>query len=160
MSRLSLFNSPFLLGFDQFERTLDRISKASSDGFPPYNIEQSAENRLRITLAVAGFSMDDLTVQVENNQLSVRGKQAEDADKVYLHRGIAGRQFQRTFVLADGIEVVGAELDNGLLHIDLERPLVESKVQTVAIKGAGAKAKTAETIEVEADGAGAGKAKA
>lgn len=163
MSRLSLFNSPFLLGFDQFERTLDRISKASSDGFPPYNIEQSAENRLRITLAVAGFSMDDLTVQVENNQLLVRGKQAEDADKVYLHRGIAGRQFQRMFVLADGIEVVGAELDNGLLHIDLERPLVESKVQTVAIKGAGGeggKAAKAETIDVEADTQGSRKATA
>jgi HSP20 family molecular chaperone IbpA len=158
MSRLSLFNSPFLLGFDQFERTLDRISKASSDGFPPYNIEQSAENRLRITLAVAGFSMDDLTVQVENNQLLVRGKQAEDDDKVYLHRGIAGRQFQRMFVLADGIEVVGAELDNGLLHIDLERPLVESKVQTVAIKGKGDKAAKAETIDVEADVPASGKA--
>jgi len=160
MSRLSLFNSPFLLGFDQFERTLDRISKASSDGFPPYNIEQSAENRLRITLAVAGFSMDDLTVQVENNQLLVRGKQTEDEDKVYLHRGIAGRQFQRMFVLADGIEVVGAELDNGLLHIDLERPLVESKVQTVAIKGAGDKATKAETIDVEADTQGSSRAKA
>jgi len=160
MSRLSLFNSPFLLGFDQFERTLDRIAKTSSDGFPPYNIEQSAENRIRITLAVAGFSMDDLTVQVENNQLLVRGKQTEDEDKVYLHRGIAGRQFQRMFVLADGIEVVGAELDNGLLHIDLERPLVESKVQTVAIKGAGDKATKAETIDVEADTQGSSRAKA
>jgi len=160
MSRLSLFNSPFLLGFDQFERTLDRIAKASSDGFPPYNIEQRAENRLRITLAVAGFSMDDLQVQVENNQLLVRGKQAEEDDKVYLHRGIAGRQFQRSFVLADGIEVVGAELDNGLLHIDLERPLLESKVQTVDIKRSGDKARKAETIEVEADASGTGKAKA
>ena len=160
MSRLSLFNSPFLLGFDQFERTLDRIAKTSSDGFPPYNIEQSAENRIRIALAVAGFSMDDLTVQVENNQLLVRGKQTEDEDKVYLHRGIAGRQFQRMFVLADGIEVVGAELDNGLLHIDLERPLVESKVQTVAIKGAGDKATKAETIDVEADTQGSSRAKA
>lgn len=160
MSRLSLFNSPFLLGFDQFERTLDRIAKASSDGFPPYNIEQRAENRLRITLAVAGFSMDDLHVQVENNQLLVRGKQAEEDDKIYLHRGIAGRQFQRSFVLADGIEVVGAELDNGLLHIDLERPLLESKVQTVAIKRSGDKARKAETIEVEADASGTGKAKA
>ena len=149
MSRLSLFNSPFLLGFDQFERTLDRIAKSSSDGFPPYNIEQSAENRLRITLAVAGFSMDDLNIQIENNQLLVRGKQAEEADKVYLHRGIAGRQFQRSFVLADGIEVVGAELDNGLLHIDLERPLLESKVQTVPIKGAGGKRPKSETIDVE-----------
>ena len=160
MSRLSLFNSPFLLGFDQFERTLDRIAKTSSDGFPPYNIEQSAEKRIRIALAVAGFSMDDLTVQVENNQLLVRGKQTEDEDKVYLHRGIAGRQFQRMFVLADGIEVVGAELDNGLLHIDLERPLVESKVQTVAIKGAGDKATKAETIDVEADTQGSSRAKA
>ncbi|HUT49931.1 MAG TPA: Hsp20 family protein [Alphaproteobacteria bacterium] len=161
MSRLSLFNSPFLLGFDQFERTLDRIAKSSSDGFPPYNIEQSAENRLRITLAVAGFSMDDLNVQVENNQLLVRGKQAEDADKVYLHRGIAGRQFQRSFVLAEGIEVVGAELDNGLLHIDLERPLVESRIQTVAIKGAGGiagKASKSEAIDVDADTQGSGKA--
>jgi len=161
MSRLSLFNSPFLLGFDQFERTLDRIAKASSDGFPPYNIEQSAENRLRITLAVAGFSMDDLNVQVEDNQLLVRGKQAEDEDRVYLHRGIAGRQFQRTFVLAEGIEVVGAELDNGLLHIDLERPLVESRVQTVAIKGAGGvkgKASKSEAIDVEADTHGSGRA--
>ncbi|MDH3233285.1 MAG: Hsp20 family protein [Alphaproteobacteria bacterium] len=159
MSRLSLFNSPFLLGFDQFERTLDRIAKTSSDGFPPYNIEQSAENRLRITLAVAGFSMDELNVQVENNQLLVRGKQTEDDDKVYLHRGIAGRQFQRTFVLAEGIEVVGAELDNGLLHIDLERPLVESRVQNVAIKGAGgSKASKSETIDVDADTQGSAKA--
>ena len=101
-------------------------------------------------VAVAGFSMDDLNVQVEANQLLVRGKQAEDADKVYLHRGIAGRQFQRTFVLAEGIEVVGAELDNGLLHIDLERPLVESRVQTVAIKSAGGSI-SAETIDGEAE---------
>jgi HSP20 family molecular chaperone IbpA len=159
MSRLSLFNSPFLLGFDQFERTLDRIAKASSDGFPPYNIEQSAENRLRITLAVAGFSMDDLNVQVEDNQLLVRGKQAEDADKVYLHRGIAGRQFQRSFVLAEGIEVVGAALDNGLLHIDLERPLVESRVQTIEINGAGSGSTKAETIDVEAERPAKAKAK-
>ena len=119
MSRLSLFNSPLLLGFDQFERTLDRIAKASSDGYPPYNIEQIGENGLRITLAVAGFSMDELAIQVENNQLVIRGRQQDDAERVYLHRGIAARQFQRTFVLADGIEVTGAALDNGLLHIDL-----------------------------------------
>ena len=160
MSRLSLFNSPLLLGFDQFERTLDRIAKASSDGFPPYNIEQSAENRLRITLAVAGFTMDDLNVQVEDKQLVVRGKQAEDEDTVYLHRGIAGRQFQRTFVLADGIEVVGAELDNGLLHIDLERPLVESRVQTVEIKGAAGKSARPEAIDVEDEAAAPASAKA
>lgn len=152
MSRLSLFNSPFLLGFDQFERTLDRIAKASSDGFPPYNIEQRAENRLRITLAVAGFASDELSVQVEDNQLLIRGRQAEDEDRVYIHRGIAGRQFQRTFVLADGIEVVAAELDNGLLHVDLERPLVESSVRTVEIKADAAAGKAPkETIDVTAD---------
>lgn len=151
MSRLSLFNSPLLLGFDQFERTLDRIAKASSDGFPPYNIEQRGENQLRITLAVAGFAKNELTIQLEDNQLVVRGKQADDKDRVYLHRGIAGRQFIRTFVLAEGIEVVGAEIDNGLLHIDLERPRVEPKVKTVEIKASGGgKAKPA-TIEVEPD---------
>jgi len=151
MSRISLFNSPFLLGFDQFERTLDRIAKASSDGFPPYNIEQSAENRLRITLAVAGFSMEELNVQIEDKQLVVRGKQTDDEEKIYLHRGIAGRQFQRIFVLADGIEVVGAELDNGLLHIELERPLVETRVQTVEITGAGGKASKPDAIDVETE---------
>ena len=99
MTRVSLFNSPFLLGFDQFERALDRVSKASTDAYPPYNIEERSDDGLRITLAVAGFSMDDLSVQVEDNQLVIRGKQTEDTDKVYLHRGIAARQFQRTFVL-------------------------------------------------------------
>ena len=107
MTRLSLFNSPLLLGFDQFERTLDRVTKATSDGYPPYNVEQLGENALRITLAVAGFTMDDLSVQIEDNQLVIRGKQAEEKERVYLHRGIAARQFQRSFVLADGIEVVG-----------------------------------------------------
>jgi HSP20 family molecular chaperone IbpA len=140
MSRLSLFNSPLLLGFDHFERTLDRIAKASSDGYPPYNIEQIGENGLRITLAVAGFSMDELAIQVEDNQLVIRGRQQDDAERVYLHRGIAARQFQRTFVLADGIEVGGAALDNGLLHIDLERPPLESRVRTIEIRSA---AKTA-----------------
>lgn len=133
MTRLTMFNSPLLLGFEQFERTLDRISKASSDGYPPYNIEQIGEDRLRITLAVAGFSTSDLTVQVEENQLIVRGKQAEDKERVFLHRGIAARQFQRSFVLADGIEVIGATLDNGLLGIDLRRPLPEVKVRTINI---------------------------
>ena len=156
MTRLSLFNSPLLLGFDHFERTLDRISKASADGFPPYNIEQRGENALRITLAVAGFSMDDLAVQLEDNQLVVRGKQSDEEDRVYLHRGIAGRQFQRTFVLADGIEVTGAELDNGLLHVDLERPPVEARVRTVEIKSGDATNKgTAETIEVASEEVGA-----
>jgi HSP20 family molecular chaperone IbpA len=134
MSRLSLFNSPLLLGFDHFERTLDRVSKVSSDGYPPYNIEQLSEDALRITLAVAGFTMGDLSITVEDNQLVVRGKQTDDAQRVYLHRGIAARQFQRSFVLAEGIEVSGAVLDNGLLHIDLFRPQVESRVRTVEIK--------------------------
>src|SRR5262244_1805867 len=105
MSRLSLFNSPLLLGFDHFERALDRVSKVSADGYPPYNVEQLGENALRITLAVAGFRMDDLSITVEDSQLVVRGKQTDDAHRVYLHRGIAARQFQRSFVLAEGIEV-------------------------------------------------------
>jgi HSP20 family molecular chaperone IbpA len=134
MSRLSLFNSPLLLGFDHFERALDRVSKISSDGYPPYNIEQLGENALQITLAVAGFTMGDLSITIEDNQLVVRGKQADDTGRVYLHRGIAARQFQRSFVLAEGIEVSGARLDNGLLHIDLVRPEVESRVRTVQIK--------------------------
>jgi HSP20 family molecular chaperone IbpA len=134
MSRLTLFNSPLLLGFDHFERALDRVSKTAADGYPPYNIEQTGENALRITLAVAGFSMGDLAVQIENNQLVVRGKQGEERERVYLHRGIAARQFQRSFVLAEGIEVAGAWLDNGLLNIDLVRPVVEPQVRTVEIK--------------------------
>jgi HSP20 family molecular chaperone IbpA len=138
MARLSLFNSPLLLGFDHFERALDRVSKVSSDGYPPYNIEQIGENSLRITLAVAGFAMSDLKLTVEDNQLVVRGKQTDDDNRVYLHRGIAARQFQRSFVLAEGIEVSGAWLDNGLLHIDLTRPQLETRVRTIEIKdGAG-----------------------
>jgi HSP20 family molecular chaperone IbpA len=135
MSRLSLFNSPLLLGFDQFERAFERVSKAAADGYPPYNIEQTGENSLRITLAVAGFSLDDLTVQVEDSQLVVRGKQNDGGERVYLHRGIAARQFQRSFVLADGIEVAGASLDNGLLNIDLVRRVVEGRVRSVEING-------------------------
>ena len=133
MSRLSMFNSPLLLGFDHFERALDRVSKISTDGYPPYNIEQLGENALQITLAVAGFTMGDLSITIEDNQLVVRGKQADDTERVYLHRGIAARQFQRSFVLAEGIEVSGARLDNGLLHIELFRPEVESRVRTVEI---------------------------
>jgi HSP20 family molecular chaperone IbpA len=133
MARLSLFNSPLLLGFDHFERALDRVSKVSSDGYPPYNIEQVGDNALRITLAVAGFAMDDLSLTIEDNQLVVRGKQTDDENRVYLHRGIAARQFQRSFVLAEGIEVRGAWLDNGLLHIDLTRPQPETRVRTIPI---------------------------
>jgi HSP20 family molecular chaperone IbpA len=136
-TRLSLFNSPLLLGFDHFERTLDRVSKTGADGYPPYNIEQVGPDQLRITIAVAGFTSQDLSVQIENNQLVVRGRQADDEkDRVYLHRGIAARQFQRSFVLADGIEVTGASTDNGLLHIDLKRPMPETRVKTVEIKSA------------------------
>jgi HSP20 family molecular chaperone IbpA len=133
-TRLSLFNSPLLLGFDQFERTLDRIAKNSAEGYPPYNIEQVDENRLRITLAVAGFTMDDLSVQIEDNQLVIRGRQADERERIYLHRGIAARQFQRCFVLAEGIEVIGARLDNGLLDIDLQRLVPEPKVRTIPIE--------------------------
>jgi HSP20 family molecular chaperone IbpA len=147
MARMSAFDSPLLLGFDHFERVLDRVAKTSSDGYPPYNIEQVGQNGLRITLAVAGFSMDDLHVVVEDGQLVVRGKQEDDKDRVYLHRGIAARQFVKSFVLAEGIDVVGASLDNGLLHIELERPEPESKQRIIDIKagnGAGSRAKVVE----------------
>jgi HSP20 family molecular chaperone IbpA len=132
MTRLAPFSHPFLLGFEEFERTLDRLAK-NGDGYPPYNIEESGPNSLRITLAVAGFGAADLSVQVEGNQLVVRGRQAEEANRVYLHRGIAARQFQRAFVLADGIEVTGASLGDGLLHVELARPPAESRVRKVAI---------------------------
>lgn len=134
MTRVSLFSSPFLLGFEPFERALDRIAKSASDGYPPYNVESLAENRLRITIAVAGFAPEDLAVEQEGSTLVVRGKQGEQSERVYLHRGIAARQFQRSFVLAEGIEVTAATLDNGLLHVDLERPLVEPQVRSIAIK--------------------------
>ena len=134
MSRLSLFNSPLLLGFDHFERALDRVSKVSADGYPPYNVEQLGENALRITLAVAGFQMSDLSITVEDNQLVIRGRQTDDAQRIYLHRGIAARQFQRSFVLAEGIEVKDAYLDNGLLHVDLVRPEAASRIRNVEIK--------------------------
>lgn len=138
MSRLSVFNSPLLLGFEQFERALDRVTKATADGYPPYNVEQIGEDALRLTLAVAGFKPDELSVQLEDNQLVIRGKQADETDRVYLHRGIAARQFQRSFVLADGIEVVGAGLDNGLLNIDLRRREAEGSVRAIEIKTAAA----------------------
>jgi len=133
MTRLSLFDSPMFLGFDEFEETINRMRKATSEGYPPYNIEQTHENGLRITLAVAGFTMDDLDVEIEKNQLTVRGKQKEDDNRVYIHRGIAARQFQRSFVLAEGIEILGAWMDNGLLHIDMEREEPESTAQKINI---------------------------
>lgn len=132
-TRVSLFNSPFLLGFDEFERTLDRVARAAGDGYPPYNIEQTGEHELRITLAVAGFTQDELSVQTEDNQLVIRGRQAEDKGRVYLHRGIAARQFHRSFVLADGLDVTGASLHHGLLQVDLCRPKPEPKVRAIPI---------------------------
>lgn len=149
MSRMPVFNSPFLLGFDHFERAVDRIAKMSGEGYPPYNIEQIGDGRIRITLAVAGFGDRDLQIQVENNQLTIRGRQEEAADRVYLHRGIAARQFQRSFVLAEGIEVVGAELDNGLLHVDLVRPEQESRVKTIEIKPAKQSGRSIDTRTVK-----------
>jgi HSP20 family molecular chaperone IbpA len=137
MARLSLFNSPLLLGFEPFEEALERISKSANNGYPPYNVEQLGENQLRITLAVAGFRPEDLEVQVQDNQLHIRGKQSGDGDGVFLHRGIAARHFHRSFVLADGIEITGAELDKGLLHVSLERPVVQPQIKNIAIKSAG-----------------------
>ncbi len=142
MSRMSLLNSPLLLGFDEIERVLERVAKAPGDGYPPYNIERlpAEDNRpemLRITLAVAGFSRDQLDVTVEDSQLMIRGRQDEDKSRTYLHRGIAARQFQRTFVLADGIEIRNASLDNGLLAIDLTRPEPERLVRRITITEGG-----------------------
>ena len=158
MSRLSLFNSPFLLGFEQFEQALDRISKASTDGYPPYNVEQMNERHLRITLAVAGFAATDLQVQVRDNQLVIAGKREDSRENLYLHRGIAARQFQRSFVLADGIEVSGASLENGLLHVDLERPHSEPQVRSIAIETRDSAVAKRQAIEVEPEGAALRKA--
>jgi len=137
MSRVPSLSSPFLLGFDEIERVLDRVAKGA-DGYPPYNIERLARDanspeRLRITLAVAGFTRDQLDVTIEESQLLIRGRQQDDKTRHYLHRGIAARQFQRTFVLAEGMEVLGAELKNGLLSIDLARPEPERVVKTISI---------------------------
>src|SRR3954449_6006817 len=137
MTRVPSLSSPFLLGFDEIERVLDRVTKAA-DGYPPYNIERLPRDerdpeRLRITLAVAGFTRDQLDVTVEENQLVIRGRQQDDKTRQYLHRGIAARQFQRTFVLADGMEVLSADLKNGLLSIDLVRPQPERTVKTINI---------------------------
>ena len=133
-----MFASPLFLGFDHLEQMLERAAKTSADGYPPYNIEQTGPTGLRITLAVAGFVMDDLQVTQEDNQLVIRGRQSDDAEgRVFLHRGIAARQFQRAFVMAEGIEVRGAWLDNGLLHIELVRPQPESRVKTIRIGKGG-----------------------
>jgi HSP20 family molecular chaperone IbpA len=134
MSRLSLTNNPLLLGFDHVDRLLEHIAKQPGDTYPPFNIEQVGESGFRISLAVAGFASDDLSVQVESNQLVVRGRQVDQPERVYLHRGIAARQFRRVFVLAEGLEVVSAALDKGILTIDLRRPTTLSEVRTIAIQ--------------------------
>lgn len=144
MTRISLMSSPLLLGFEEIERLIDRVGKGGADGYPPYNIERVAggdtvAELLRITLAVAGFTRDQLDVSVEDNQLTVRGRQEDDKERAYLHRGIAARQFQRTFVLADGIEVHAADLDSGLLTIDLVRHLPERLIRRVEIGQPGKK---------------------
>jgi HSP20 family molecular chaperone IbpA len=136
MTKVTFASHPYLLGFEQLDRLVERTAKSGNDGYPPYNIEQRGDACYRITLAVAGFAESDLAITVENNQLVVRGRQEEDgADRVFLHRGIAARQFQRSFVLADGVEVSGAALENGLLHIDLHRAEPETIVRTIAING-------------------------
>jgi HSP20 family molecular chaperone IbpA len=135
MTKLSFGSHPYLLGFEQLERLVERTAKSSGDSYPPFNIEAVAENAYRISLAVAGFRESDLAITVEDRQLVVRGRQAEDeGERVFLHRGIAARAFQRAFVLADGVEVAGAGLDHGLLHIDLHRAVPEPVVQTIKIR--------------------------
>ena len=138
MTRTPSLSHPFLLGFDDIERALDRVAKGANEGYPPYNIERLARSgeepdRLRITLAVAGFARDQLEITLEENQLTIRGRQVDDKSRQFLHRGIAARQFQRTFVLADGMRVVGAELKNGLLSVDLDRPQPEKLVRKINI---------------------------
>lgn len=134
MSKLSFASHPYLLGFEQLDRLVERTVKSGNEGYPPYNIEQREHNSYRITLAVAGFCEEDLAITVEDNQLVIRGAQSEEEEgRVFLHRGIAGRQFRRSFVLADGVEVAGASLENGLLHVDLMRHEPETFVQTIQI---------------------------
>ena len=142
MSRVPSLNSPFLLGFDDIERALDRVARAPSDGYPPYNIERLQKTddepeRLRITLAVAGFTRDQLDITLEERQLVIRGRQQDDKERVYLHRGIAARQFQRAFLLAEGMQVLGADLNNGLLFVDLARPEPERIVRKIEISARG-----------------------
>lgn len=152
MARVATFDSPLMLGFDRFERMLEQIAKSSSDGYPPYNIEQTSEHGLRITLAVAGFSMDDLNVTIENNQLVIQGKQDDGGEgRVFLHRGIAARQFVKTFVLAEGIETLDATLESGLLHIDLERPVPEVLRRTIKIRDADRAGEQTRVIDAKAE---------
>ena len=135
MTKTTLGTHPFLLGFEQLERLVERTAKSGNEGYPPYNIEQTSERSYRITLAVAGFAEDDSSITLEDRQLVIRGRQPEDVgDRVYLHRGIAGRQFQRSFVLADGVEVTSASMEHGLLHVDLTRPEPANVVQRIEIR--------------------------
>lgn len=133
MTKLSLGSHPYMLGFEQLERMLERSAKSGNEGYPPFNIEQTSQNSYRITLAVAGFAENDLSITVEDRQLVIRGRQTDEDDRVYLHRGIAARQFQRSFVLADGVEVGEAIMENGLLHVDLTRAQPEAVVQHITI---------------------------
>lgn len=134
MTKLTLGTHPFLLGFEQLERLVEHTAKTGNDGFPPYNIEQTSERSYRITLAVAGFDADDLAITVENRQLVIRGRGRDDgSERTFLHRGIAARQFQRSFVLAEAIEVRSASMENGLLHIDLERAMPDAVMQRIKI---------------------------
>jgi HSP20 family molecular chaperone IbpA len=138
MTKLTLGTHPFLLGFEQLERLVERTAKTGNDGYPPYNIEQTSDRSYRITLAVAGFSETDLAITVEDKQLVIRGRQQDDSEgRVFLHRGIAARQFQRSFVLADGVDVGEAVLENGLLHVDLTRHVPDTVVQNIRIKRSG-----------------------
>lgn len=135
MTKLSLGSHPYMLGFEQLERMLERSAKSGNEGYPPFNIEQTSEHSYRITLAVAGFAERDLSVTLEDRQLVIRGRQRDECDnRVFLHRGIAARQFQRSFLLADGVEVGEAVMENGLLHVDLMRAQPETVVQTIQIK--------------------------
>ena len=134
MTKLTFGSHPFLLGFEQLDRLVERTAKTASEGYPPFNIEQGSDNAYRITLAVAGFRESDLSITVEDRQLVIRGRQQDDeGDRVFLHRGIAARAFQRSFVLAEGVEVAGAKLENGLLHVDLIRSVPEPVVQSIKI---------------------------
>lgn len=135
MARITTFSSPLLLGFDAIEKSLERVAK-QTDGYPPYNIErieQGEHDVLRITLAVAGFAKENLDIATEDNQLVIRGRQTDDEEREFLHRGIAARQFQKAFVLADGMRVLGAELKNGMLSIDLDRPRPEKLIRKIEI---------------------------
>lgn len=135
MTKLTFTAHPYLLGFEQLERLVERTAKSGNEGYPPFNIEQNGDTAYRITLAVAGFVESDLSITLEDRQLVIRGRQVDDDDdRIFLHRGIAARQFQRSFVLADGVEVTGAALENGLLHVDLRRAMPEAVVQTIKIR--------------------------